>query len=58
LKRLSAPASDLNQSMISLLLLLLRKSAKCGHVRFGSLADIGLGLVDVRFTPKSGHLRR
>jgi hypothetical protein len=24
-------------------------------VRFGSKADIGLALVDVRFTPKSGH---
>jgi hypothetical protein len=24
-------------------------------VRFGSLADIGLPAIDVRFTPKSGH---
>ena len=55
LKRLSAPASDLNQPMISLLLLLLHKSAKCGHVRFGSKADIGVGPRHVRFTPKSGH---
>jgi hypothetical protein len=26
-----------------------------GNVRFGSKADIGLALIDVRFTPKSGH---
>jgi hypothetical protein len=26
-------------------------------VRFGSEADIGLAVVDVRFTPKSGHCR-
>jgi hypothetical protein len=26
------------------------------NVRFGSLADIAMGLRDVRFTPKSGHL--
>jgi hypothetical protein len=25
------------------------------QVAFGSKADIGLALVDVRFTPKSGH---
>jgi hypothetical protein len=25
------------------------------HVRFGSKADMGLPLIDVRFTPKSGH---
>src|SRR5215469_5490829 len=25
------------------------------HVRFGSIADIGAGLHDVRFTPNSGH---
>jgi hypothetical protein len=25
------------------------------NVRFGSKADIGLPLIDVRFTPKSGH---
>ena len=25
------------------------------YVRFGSLADIGEGFRDVRFTPKSGH---
>jgi hypothetical protein len=28
-----------------------------GNVRFGSKADIGLLLIDVRFTPKSGHQR-
>ena len=27
------------------------------YVRFGSIGDIGAWLVDVRFTPKSGHLR-
>jgi hypothetical protein len=26
-----------------------------GYVRFGSKADIGSPLIDVRFTPKSGH---
>jgi hypothetical protein len=26
-----------------------------GQVRFGSKADIGASLIDVRFTPKSGH---
>ena len=25
------------------------------NVRFGSLADIGVGLSDVRFTPETGH---
>ena len=25
------------------------------HVRFGSLADVGAGVEDVRFTPESGH---
>jgi hypothetical protein len=25
------------------------------HVCFGSKADMGLPLIDVRFTPKSGH---
>jgi hypothetical protein len=29
-----------------------------GDVRFGSLADIGLRLDDVRFTPQSGHSQR
>jgi hypothetical protein len=26
-----------------------------GNVRFGSKADIGAGVKDVRFTPESGH---
>jgi len=26
------------------------------NVRFGSLADIGVEISDVRFTPESGHL--
>jgi hypothetical protein len=29
----------------------------CGDVRFGSIADIRLAAVDVRFTPESGHCR-
>ena len=28
------------------------------HVRFGSLADFGEQIRDVRFTPKSGHAQR
>jgi hypothetical protein len=28
------------------------------YVRFGSLADIGERICDVRFTPKSGHTQR
>ena len=28
------------------------------NVRFGSLADIGARIRDVRFTPKSGHAQR
>jgi ABC-type uncharacterized transport system substrate-binding protein len=31
------------------------KTAKAGHVRFGSKADISACPSDVRFTPKSGH---
>jgi hypothetical protein len=30
---------------------------KTGHVRFGSKADIGRGLIYVRFTPESRHDR-
>jgi hypothetical protein len=28
---------------------------KAPDFRFGSKADMGLSLIDVRFTPKSGH---
>jgi hypothetical protein len=28
------------------------------HVRFGSLADVGLRVRDVRFGPESGHVQR
>jgi hypothetical protein len=31
------------------------RQIRVGDFRFGSKADIGLALVDVRFTPKSGH---
>jgi hypothetical protein len=31
------------------------QQSRAAHVRFGSKADIGLALVDVRFTPESGH---
>jgi hypothetical protein len=30
-------------------------AATGAHVRFGSKADMGLPLIDVCFTPKSGH---
>jgi hypothetical protein len=30
-----------------------RQQSWAAHVRFGSLADIGLTLIDVRFTPKA-----
>jgi hypothetical protein len=33
-------------------------NAGANHVRFGSLADIGGLIGNVRFTPQSGHLRR
>jgi hypothetical protein len=32
-----------------------RTALRNSNVRFGSKADVGLALVDVRFTPKSGH---
>jgi hypothetical protein len=31
------------------------QQTRCAYVRFGSKADMGLPLIDVRFTPKSGH---
>src|SRR6516165_7144037 len=33
----------------------LAREAKCPEVRFGSKADIAASLINVRFTPKSGH---
>jgi hypothetical protein len=34
---------------------MLRSQKKAADVRYGSKADIGLALVDVRYSPKSGH---
>jgi hypothetical protein len=36
----------------------LLSAAKAANVRFGSLADIGQRIRDVRFTPKRGHVQR
>ena len=35
-----------------------QKQSRSVDVRFGSLADIGQPIRDVRFTPESGHVQR
>ena len=54
-RKLRLPRSKADLAAPAIAVELDRNSCAPANVRFGSLADIGEGFRDVRFTPKSGH---